>query len=165
MSASPDRLPDPPLCPAPAPSPDLAEDELLGLGPKLKEFLEVVGLGVHEPHADPSPRLARYRIHRLIGEGGMGSVYEAEQQTPRRRVALDVIKEAADAGEERQGRPPRASWGRAGSGRFRPLSCDHLLIVTVPLDSPFLYLFGDFHSKGRAIIMLIMVLDVAGRRA
>src|SRR5262249_16417070 len=33
-----------------------------------------------------------YRIIRLIGEGGMGAVYEAEQQSPRRVVALKMIR-------------------------------------------------------------------------
>jgi tetratricopeptide (TPR) repeat protein/predicted Ser/Thr protein kinase len=36
--------------------------------------------------------IGRYRIIRLIGEGGMGSVYEAEQAQPRRIVALKIIK-------------------------------------------------------------------------
>ena len=37
-------------------------------------------------------KVGRYTIRRLIGEGGMGAVYEAEQEQPRRTVALKVIK-------------------------------------------------------------------------
>ncbi len=37
-------------------------------------------------------RIGRYRIVRWHGEGGMGTVYEAEQDSPRRTVALKVIR-------------------------------------------------------------------------
>jgi eukaryotic-like serine/threonine-protein kinase len=37
-------------------------------------------------------RIGRYRPLRILGQGGMGVVYEAEQDQPRRRVALKVIR-------------------------------------------------------------------------
>jgi hypothetical protein len=51
-----------------------------------------------EPAPPPlgRPRLpdhvGRYRVLRLLGEGGMGAVYEAEQDSPHRPVALKVIR-------------------------------------------------------------------------
>jgi hypothetical protein len=36
--------------------------------------------------------IGRYRVLHLVGEGGMGAVYEADQDSPRRTVALKIIK-------------------------------------------------------------------------
>jgi eukaryotic-like serine/threonine-protein kinase len=45
------------------------------------------------PRAEAMPAsFGRYRILRRHGEGGMGTVYEAEQDNPRRTVALKVIR-------------------------------------------------------------------------
>ena len=40
----------------------------------------------------PLPAIPGYDIVRLIARGGMGSVYEAQQQQPRRRVALKLMR-------------------------------------------------------------------------
>jgi eukaryotic-like serine/threonine-protein kinase len=43
--------------------------------------------------------IGSYRIVRLLGQGGMGAVYEAEQESPRRTVALKVIRAGYATGE------------------------------------------------------------------
>jgi hypothetical protein len=68
------------------------------------------------PHAfaEPAPKqIGPYRVLELLGEGGMGSVYRAEQRSPIKRVvAIKVIKSGYDTREviarfesERQAKP------------------------------------------------------------
>jgi len=60
----------------------------------------------HAPDSDAPPtggvrapqRIGRYEIVRVVGEGGMGAVYEAQQENPKRRVALKVIHPGLTAG-------------------------------------------------------------------
>lgn len=47
------------------------------------------------PHGAIPKRIGRYTITRLIGEGGMGTVYEAQQEHPRRTVAVKVLRGGA----------------------------------------------------------------------
>ncbi len=56
--------------------------------------LSVSGAPVDPSHRHPVVKdtIGDYRLIRLLGEGGMGVVYEAEQQSPRRRVALKVMR-------------------------------------------------------------------------
>lgn len=76
-------------------------EKLLALNSQLGSFLEtpVANLWVQ----DTIPQLAKenlcgqslgpYRLMRLAGEGGMGEVYQAEQEKPiRRQVAIKVIR-------------------------------------------------------------------------
>ncbi len=44
-------------------------------------------------------QIGRYRVMRVCGHGGMGSVYEAEQDNPRRRVALKMIRSVSASRE------------------------------------------------------------------
>ena len=53
-----------------------------------------------ERHMD---KVGEYLIRRLVGEGGMGKVYEAEERLSKRRVALKVLKEELAKSEHSRG--------------------------------------------------------------
>ena len=46
----------------------------------------------HRSAAEPPKKIGRYTIIRRLGEGGMGAVFLAEQDRPRRTVALKVMR-------------------------------------------------------------------------
>lgn len=54
----------------------------------------IAGEGNDQPGSTPAlpDFIGHYRPLRIVGQGGMGVVYEAEQEKPRRRVALKVIR-------------------------------------------------------------------------
>ena len=73
-------------------------DPFLPPRPDLAAGLLPGGGGAHEP----TPQLADYRILGRIADGGMGTVYLAEQSKPRREVALKVLRPEAATPEGRR---------------------------------------------------------------
>lgn len=73
---------------------------LLGFHARADQFLDDREIKVHGLALDPGPdealapgtRVGEYSIVRLVGTGGMGHVYVAEQDRPRRTVAVKVIR-------------------------------------------------------------------------
>ena len=62
-----------------------------------KKPLPLSGLG-GPSYASKPPIIDGYKIIKLLGEGGMGVVYLAEQTKPiKRRVAIKVIKPGMDS--------------------------------------------------------------------
>jgi serine/threonine protein kinase/outer membrane protein assembly factor BamB len=74
-----------------------AREELLARYPELSAQLESLLAGIDfihgvEKRPDDGRRIGDFRIVREVGRGGMGAVYEAEQLSLRRRVALKVLR-------------------------------------------------------------------------
>jgi len=66
---------------------------------QMREQMELVA--VDSSPVFPMPEtIGSYKIVRLLGEGGQAFVYEAEQSSPKRRVALKVLKGGRYAGQK-----------------------------------------------------------------
>ena len=77
------------------PPPPLESDVSAALGAAWRALSggSAVGAATEPSDDDPGPpHIPGIKIHRLIGTGGMGAVYEAEQEEPRRTVAVKVIR-------------------------------------------------------------------------
>src|SRR5688572_21006568 len=61
----------------------------------------VVGRAADASALKTPAAIGPYQIIGRLGEGGMGTVFEAEQQNPRRRVALKVMRGGSFVDEER----------------------------------------------------------------
>src|SRR5262245_16454862 len=51
---------------------------------------------------EPGERIGGYHIVRMLGKGGMGAIYEAEENDTGRRVALKLLKQSLDSPEARK---------------------------------------------------------------
>jgi tetratricopeptide (TPR) repeat protein len=67
------------------------------------------GKGGPDPTEGLPERIGRYRVVELLGEGGMGRVFVAEDETLDRRVAVKVLKEWGDSSRRRFLREARAA--------------------------------------------------------
>ncbi|MFZ4574649.1 MAG: protein kinase domain-containing protein [Phycisphaerales bacterium] len=63
------------------------------LPPPSESALVAAVLSEDDAGFEPVGEIAACRVIRKIGEGGMGSVYECEQDSPRRRVAIKVVRQ------------------------------------------------------------------------
>ena len=87
---------------------------LLGLDSQANEFLEEPAINVVARQAARRPtdsligsRLGPYKLHALIGSGGMGEVYRAEDTRLLRNVAVKVLPAAVAADPEQMRRLER----------------------------------------------------------
>jgi serine/threonine protein kinase len=69
---------------------DASDQSPLGSG---GDGAAMLAAAISDSEAKAPERIGRFRVVREIGRGGMGVVYEAEQENPRRRIALKLIRQ------------------------------------------------------------------------
>jgi serine/threonine protein kinase len=110
----------------------------------LEPLREAVGAGEPDDALEPDPAWPRcpgFRLARIIGRGGMGTVYEAYQQEPRRRVAIKVMDRCGTGSGSGSGNGTGNGTGSTGLDRFRR-EIDALAAVDHPM-------IAKVHSAGR----------------
>ena len=86
---------------APELEPHLAQcPRCRAMAEELRAGIKTVANGSTPVGAPLPERIGSYVITGLLGEGGQGLVYKAEQQTPRRPVALKVLKGGRLVGDQ-----------------------------------------------------------------
>ncbi len=106
---------------------------------------------VHDPNAGKSDLVGqviadRYRVMRLIGEGGMGQVYEAQHVNINRRFALKLLRPEIVSNPEAVARFRQEAWSASSIGHENIIEIDDF--ATLPNGS--VYLAMEY-LQGRAL--------------
>ncbi len=80
----------------------LAGSSARGDGPETVDFASRSDAQPNKPTLAPGQQFGSYRLIRALGQGGMGAVFEAEEQSTGRRLALKVLSHSLDSPAARQ---------------------------------------------------------------
>jgi urea transport system substrate-binding protein len=113
-------------------------------GCPITNFAQILTAPEAYPFLSPPPgpgelgRLGDYRVLRLLGVGGMGYVFEAEERTLRRRVALKVLR--SDLAKDPLSRERFIREARAAAA----INSDHIVTIYQVVDAEVPYLSMQF---------------------